>query len=94
MTDLKTATRVADKAENIQDVFLNNARRDRAMVTLLLMNGAKLTGKIRSFDKWVILFDANHQDQMIFKHAIASITVPGRGNQGGTPANNHTPSEG
>jgi host factor-I protein len=94
MTDLKTAMRMADKSENIQDLFLNNARRDRALVTLLLMNGSKLTGKVRSFDKWSLVLDANHQDQLVYKHAIATITAHTRANHGGTAANGNSSSEG
>lgn len=79
MTDLKTAIRIADKSENIQDIFLNNARRDRTVVHLLMMNGTKMSGKIRSFDKFSLMLEANHQDHLIFKHAIATITAQARG---------------
>lgn len=75
MPDLKTAMRVAEKSENIQDLFLNNIRRDRALVTLHLLTGAKLTGKIRSFDKFSLILEANHQEQLIFKHAISTVVV-------------------
>lgn len=75
MADPKTALRTADKSENIQDVFLNNARRDRALVTVVLMNGGKLAGKLRSFDRFSLILDVNHQDQLVFKHAIATITA-------------------
>ncbi|MSO20313.1 MAG: RNA chaperone Hfq [Acidobacteria bacterium] len=99
MSELKNAPHTADKPENIQDLFLNNARRDRALVTLVLMGGVKLTGKIRSFDKFSLILDANHQDHLVFKHAIASITTqsrPGGGNSspaGATPPAN-PPAEG
>jgi host factor-I protein len=69
-------TRPNEKAgQNIQDVFLNNARRERALVTVFLMGGAKLTGKIKSFDKYSLVLDANHQEQLIFKHAISTVAL-------------------
>ena len=70
-----------DKAsQNIQDAFLNLARKERVPVTMFLMGGAKLTGKIRSFDKYSVILESNHQDQLIFKHAIATVVVS-RGSQ-------------
>jgi host factor-I protein len=60
---------------NIQDVFLNQVRRDHLTVTIYLISGIKLIGKIKSFDKFSILFDAGQQDMLIFKHAISTISV-------------------
>src|SRR5262245_58783161 len=106
MPDLKTAMRAAErpesKSENIQDVFLNNARRDRVLVTIHLMTGAKLTGKIRSFDKFSLILDSNHQEQLIFKHAVATIAPHARGSSGangglqtsGSSPVSNSPSEG
>lgn len=88
MTDLKTAMRMADKSENIQDIFLNNARRDRAVVGLQLMNGQKMSGKIRSFDKFSLVVETNHEEHLVFKHAIATITSQSRAGKAG---GNNTP---
>ncbi|MGH9580818.1 MAG: RNA chaperone Hfq, partial [Terriglobales bacterium] len=63
-------------AQNIQDVFLNNARRDKSSVTIYLLSGAKLTGRIRSFDKYSVVLEANRQEQLIFKHAISTVVLP------------------
>ncbi|HEY7679962.1 MAG TPA: RNA chaperone Hfq [Terriglobia bacterium] len=64
----------ADKnQQNIQDNFLNSARKDRALVTIFLMGGAKLTGKIKSFDKYSLVLESNHQEHLIFKHAISTV---------------------
>jgi host factor-I protein len=60
---------------NVQDVFLNHARRERMTVTIYLVSGVKLIGKIKSFDKFSVLFDAGHQDMLLFKHAISTISV-------------------
>lgn len=60
-------------AQNIQDAFLNTARRERDTVTIYLMNGAKLSGRIKSFDKFSVLLESGSQEQLIFKHAISTI---------------------
>lgn len=59
--------------QNIQDAFLNSARRERLPVTIYLLHGAKLTGRIKSFDKFSILFDSGGQEQLIFKHAVSTV---------------------
>ena len=59
--------------QNIQDAFLNTARREKNTVTIYLMNGAKLTGRIKSFDKFSVLLESGSQEQLIFKHAISTI---------------------
>ena len=58
---------------NIQDVFLNHARRDRLAVTIHLMDGRHFEGRIKNFDKFAVIVDVNGSDQLIFKHAIATI---------------------
>jgi len=59
--------------QNIQDAFLNTVRREKDTVTIYLMNGAKLSGRIRSFDKFSVLLESGSQEQLIFKHAISTI---------------------
>jgi host factor-I protein len=66
-------------AQNIQDAFLNTVRREKTTVMVYLVNGAKLTGRIRSFDKFSILLEAGSQEQLIFKHAISTISQSRRG---------------
>lgn len=60
--------------QNIQDAFLNTVRREKATVTVYLLNGAKLIGRIRSFDKFSVLLESGSQEQLIFKHAISTIS--------------------
>lgn len=63
-------------AQNIQDSFLNNARRDKSAITIYLLSGVKLTGRIRSFDKYSVVLDTNNnQEQLIFKHAISTVVT-------------------
>jgi len=63
-------------AQNIQDSFLNNARKERATITIYLLGGVKLTGRIRSFDKYSVVLESNNQEQLIFKHAISTVVMP------------------
>ncbi len=65
-------------AQNIQDTFLNTVRKDKSPITIYLVSGVKLTGKIRSFDKYSVLLENNAQEQLIFKHAISTV-VSSRG---------------
>jgi host factor-I protein len=60
--------------QNIQDAFLNTVRREKTSVIIYLLNGAKLTGRIRSFDKFSVLLESGSQEQLIFKHAISTIS--------------------
>ena len=60
--------------QNIQDAFLNTVRREKTTVIIYLLNGAKLTGRIRSFDKFSVLLESGSQEQLIFKHAISTIS--------------------
>ncbi|MBI1766411.1 MAG: RNA chaperone Hfq [Acidobacteria bacterium] len=79
-------------SQNVQDGFLNTLRRDRINVTIYLVGGVKLTGKIRSFDKFSVVLESGNLEQLIFKHAISTISVP-RGSMTHT-RDHHTPSVG
>ncbi len=62
-------------AQNIQDSFLNTARKDKCVITIYLLSGVKLSGRIRSFDKYSVVLDTNNQEQLIFKHAISTVVM-------------------
>jgi host factor-I protein len=62
-------------AQNIQDSFLNNARKDKIVVTIYLLSGVKLSGRIKSFDKYSMILETNNQEQLIFKHAISTVVT-------------------
>src|SRR5690348_15127960 len=62
-------------AQNIQDNFLNNARKDKIVLTIYLMSGVKLSGRIKSFDKYSLVLETNNQEQLIFKHAISTVVT-------------------
>ncbi|MGH9541262.1 MAG: RNA chaperone Hfq [Terriglobales bacterium] len=62
-------------AQNIQDSFLNNARKEKTVITLYLLSGVKLSGRIRSFDKYCLVLETSNQEQLIFKHAISTVVM-------------------
>lgn len=64
------------KSQNLQDTFLNNLRKDHTPVSIFLVNGIKLQGKVDSFDQYVIMLK-NTVSQMVYKHAISTI-VPSK----------------
>jgi len=61
---------------NIQDVFLNYVRREKLTVTVRMMDGSELEGRIKNFDRFAVVMDHAGADHMIFKHAIAAIKTP------------------
>jgi host factor-I protein len=65
-------------AQNIQDAFLNTARREKFTIVVHLMQGTTLSGRIRSFDKFSVLLDVAGQDFLVFKHAVSTISVEKR----------------
>ena len=60
---------------NIQDAFLNLARRDRLPVTIHLMDGRQFDTRIMNFDKFALIIEVDGSDQLVFKHAIATIAT-------------------
>ena len=68
--------RMEKQTQNIQDGFLNAARKERMMVTVYLLSGVKLTGRIRSFDRFSVILESNSQEQLVFKHAISTVVLP------------------
>ena len=54
---------------------LNTARKERTNITIYLLSGVKLTGRIRSFDKYSVVLETNNQEQLIFKHAISTVAA-------------------
>jgi host factor-I protein len=61
-------------AQNIQDAFLNSARREKIAVVIHLLQGSTLSGRIKSFDKFSVLLDVGGSDVLIFKHSISTIS--------------------
>ena len=64
------------KTQNLQDLFLNQARRDRAQITMFLMNGFQLHGIVRGFDNFTVVLESDGKQQLIYKHAISTVVPP------------------
>lgn len=61
------------KNYNLQDFFLNQARRDKIPLTIFLMNGVQIKGHVRGFDNFIVIVEVDGKQQMIYKHAISTI---------------------
>ncbi len=68
---------MADKANNLQDVFLNTVRKTKTPVTMFLVNGVKLQGIITWFDNFSVLLRRDGQSQLVYKHAISTVMPAG-----------------
>jgi len=66
------------ESRNLQNDFFNAARKAKSSVTVFLSNGKKLTGRIKSFDKFTLLLDGHQGELMVFKHAISTVSPAGR----------------
>lgn len=62
-----------NKAINLQDVFLNQARKDRIPVTIYLTNGFQFKGMVRGFDNYIVILDCDGKQNLVYKHAISTI---------------------
>lgn len=58
---------------NLQDQFLNTARKDSILITVFLVNGYQIKGYVKGFDSYTIVLDADDKQQLIYKHAISTI---------------------
>lgn len=59
---------------NLQDIFLNGARKNRTMVTIHLTNGFQIKGTVKGFDNFTVILDSDGKQMMVYKHAISTIT--------------------
>ena len=64
------------KTPNLQDLFLNQARRERSQITMFLMNGFQLHGIVRGFDNFTVVLESDGKQQLIYKHAISTVVPP------------------
>jgi host factor-I protein len=65
------------KIQNLQDIFLNQARCNKQQVTVFLVNGFQLRGMVTGFDSFTVVLDSEGKQQLIYKHAISTI-IPAR----------------
>lgn len=68
---------MSEKAQNVQDVFLNKIRKEKASVTVFLVNGVKLQGIVTWFDNFSVLLKRDSHVQLVYKHAISTIMPAG-----------------
>lgn len=59
---------------NLQDVFLNQVRKENTMITIFLVNGFQLKGTVKGFDNYTIVLDSDGKQQLIYKHAVSTIS--------------------
>ena len=62
-----------NKTMNLQDVFLNQCRKDRIAVTIFLTNGFQFKGTVKGFDSYVVILDCDGKQNLVYKHAISTI---------------------
>jgi host factor-I protein len=76
---------MAERAQNLQDLFLNTVRKQKISLTIFLVNGVKLTGVVTSFDNFCVLLRRDGHSQLVYKHAISTImpSQPVNMNDGG-----------
>ena len=65
---------LAIKQINLQDSFLNQVRKENVGVTIHLVNGFQIKGNVRGFDNFTVIIDSMGKQQMIYKHAISTVT--------------------
>ncbi|KMT23032.1 RNA chaperone Hfq [Clostridium cylindrosporum] len=61
-------------SNNLQDVFLNQARKNRIQVTVHILNGYKLNGFVKGFDNFTVILEVDGKQTMVYKHAISTVT--------------------
>ncbi|MDN2564657.1 RNA chaperone Hfq [Aquibium sp. A9E412] len=64
---------MAERSQNLQDLFLNSVRKNKTPLTIFLINGVKLTGVVTSFDNFCVLLRRDGHSQLVYKHAISTI---------------------
>lgn len=65
---------VNKQQSNLQDIFLNNARRSKIQLTIHLMNGFQLKGFVKGFDNFTVILECDTKQMLIYKHSISTIT--------------------
>ena len=71
--EIRDAERITRSA-NIQDAFLNNARKNRSPIVVYLISGFQMRGIVKSFDNYVILLESEGKESMIYKHAVSTVS--------------------
>jgi host factor-I protein len=72
---MKESAMESKTAQNVQDTYFNALRKDKSSLIIYLVNGVRVFGRIRSFDKYCVLVENGNQDQLVFKHAISTVVI-------------------
>ena len=80
------------ESRNLQNDFFNSARKEKTLVTVFLGNGKKLVGRIKSFDKFTLLLESHFGEQIIYKHAISTVSGSSRPTGNGPEQTRREPS--
>jgi host factor-I protein len=78
---MESVSQTDDSSLNIQNDYFNKARKNHTRITVVLGNGQRISGFIRSFDKFTLILDTRNGDQMIFKHAISTVAPAHQGDR-------------
>ena len=62
-----------NKMMTLQDVFLNQARKEKILVTIILMNGFQFKGIVKGFDSYIVILECNGEQNLVYKHAISTL---------------------
>ena len=65
---------VTKQQSTLQDIFLNNARKNKTQLTIHLLNGFQLKGIVNGFDNFTVILDCDDKQMLIYKHSISTIT--------------------
>ncbi|OOM77416.1 RNA-binding protein Hfq [Clostridium puniceum] len=65
---------VNKQQSNLQDIFLNNSRKNKLQLTIHLMNGFQLKGFVKGFDNFTVILECDNKQMLIYKHSISTIT--------------------
>lgn len=65
---------VNKQQNNLQDIFLNNARKNKIQLVIHLMNGFQIKGTVKGFDNFTVILDCDNKQMLIYKHSISTIT--------------------
>lgn len=65
---------VNKQQSNLQDIFLNNARKEKLQLTIHLLNGFQLKGIVKGFDSFTVILECDNKQMLIYKHSISTIT--------------------
>lgn len=75
-------------ALNLQDIFLNQVRKEKTQITIFLVSGYQIKGYVKGFDSYTIVMDSEGKQQMIYKHAVSTIIPAKAVNFGSSPMPN------